>query len=412
MKRILYLILLGILIFASCKSNKNRDKVKDEHSAEFALDYEGIYKGTLPCADCGGIEIDLTLNKDKTFVYEVVYLDKVDGTSVYKGNYTIKENILTIKADKFINFFVGESSLIYLGDELKPNTGKLSKYYILKKQRNFIYEGNYETFNERKGGYLQTLSILKKEKNYEVKFSASKVREREGCKFSGMGNIKNDTLWVNISNEKDKVVDMYIVPSHDNLGVEVFTKNYDERFVMMYYCRGGSSLAGKYIKNIITKNSIGVFNDKNTIWEVLQTLPNTQINKKIGKGEFADDIYDDYEIYNNYNKLLFTITPKDTAKVDEKINRVLVNSPFFKTEKGINKNSTYKNIKETYTITKIEPTREHIVLILDEINASFTISKTKLKKGWWNDKTKTINENKIPLNAQIDDFVLWWNEKL
>ncbi len=28
----------------------------------------------------------------------------------------------------------------------------------------------------------------------------------------------------------------------------VFTKNFDERFMMMRYCRGGASLAGKYLR--------------------------------------------------------------------------------------------------------------------------------------------------------------------
>ncbi|PID94077.1 MAG: hypothetical protein CSA95_04790 [Bacteroidetes bacterium] len=410
MKKLLYLLAI-ISLFSACNSNKKRTTI-DEHSAENALDYEGVYKGTYPCADCSGIEASLTLNTDKTFVYEILYMGEKDGRFVYKGHYTVNKNIATIQVDgRPVHFFVGESALILLGEDLKPNTGELAHYYQLKKQRTFHYEGEYETFNEEKGGYTQTLSIHPKGADYEVIFSASKVKERENCRFSGIANLKKDTLWVNISNEADKEVRMYIAPSHDNLGVEVFTSNFDERFYMMRYCGGGSSLAGKYLKNRITANSIGVFNAQQTIAEVLHTLPDTQTQKKEGKGEFAEDQYDDYEIYTRNNQLLFTLTPKDTGDIYQKINRVWINSPSFRTEKGINTSSTYGDLKKAYTISNIVPTREHIVFEVEELNASFSIAKSKLKKGWWDDQAKKVNEHKIPTNAPIDHFILWWKEE-
>ncbi len=479
----LFYILAIALVFSACKTHKNKPTTTDEHTAEYALDYEGVYKGTYPCADCEGIKTTLTLNKDKSFIYETLYLGRKGKSFVYKGNYTVKGNTLTIQQDnkpihflvgestvtllgddlkpntgeladfyvlkkqrgftyqglykgtypcadcsgietklslqtdnsfvyetvyidkkdgrfvhkgkytvkddilsfkennKTLNFLIGENILTFLGENLKPNTGKLDAFYILKKQGNFNYQGKYETFNEEKGGYTQTLSIQPKGSDYEIVFSASKVKNRENCRFSGMGSIKNDTLWVNISNEKDKEVLIYIAPSHDNLGVEVFTPNFENRFYMMRYCSGGSSLAGKYIKNTITANSIGVFNQQNTIAEVLQTLPNTQVNKKVGHGEFAEDVYDDYEILNHNFKPLFTI------------------------------NATFGDIKKAYKINGFAPTREHITFNVDEINASFSIAKSKLKKGWWNEKTKKIDESKIPLNTKVDSFILWWYKK-
>ncbi len=410
MKKLLCLLAV-VLIFNACNTIKNKDSVINDCSDQDASNYEGVYKGTYPCADCSGIQVNLALNSDNTFVYKVIYLDEEDGRFVHKGKYTVKESILTIQEDsKPVHFLVGENTLTLLGHGLKPNTGELTDYYKLKKQGNFDYEGKYETFNEENGGYTQTLSIKREGKNYKVVFSASIVKNKENCIFSGVGSIKNDTIRVNLSKEKNNEILMYIAPSHDNLGVEVFTKNLEERFAIMSYCGGGASLAGKYMKNTITANSIGVFNNHNTIAEVLQTLPNTQIKKRTGHGEFFENVYDDYEIYNHDNQLLFTLTPKETGYIDQKINRVLVDSPFFKTGKGIHKNSTYKNIKAAYKINKIESTRDHIVLIVDELNANFSISKNKLKQNWWNNEKKKVNETKIPLNTQIDSFVLWWND--
>ncbi len=277
----------------------------------------------------------------------------------------------------------------------------------------FSYEGTYESLPAKHylEGYKQSLTIKKQENDkYEVKFLGSIVNGVRGCSFIGKGVIKNDTLWVDVSLEdEDKEILMIIIPTHDQLGVDVFTKNYDERFRLMLFCNGGGSLAGEYIKNSITENSIGTFTQKNTISDVLHNTPLEQIKKKKGVGEFKDDIYDDYEIYSRNGQHLFTVTPKDTGNINQKINRVLIAHPIFKTDKGIHCKSTYQDIKNAYKITKIVPTREHIVIIVKELNACLSIPKTSLKKGWWNEKTKTVNVSKIPNNAQISSLVLWWN---
>ncbi len=404
MKQLFITLTLSLLFLASCTQ---KEKQKTEN-----LDFAGVYKGSVPCADCTRIETALTLNKDKTFVYSTVYKDKVDGAFTHKGTYEIKDSIVTIQLDNApFHFLVGDNKMTLLGKSLTPNSGKLAPYYELKKQTKFAYAGKYATLSKSAEEYKQMLEITADQKNtYLVNFSASKVKDRANCNFSGVGTLKNDTLWVNIANEKDKEILMYIVPSHDNLGVDVFTKNFEERFQMMFYCKGGSSLAGRYLKKGITANNIGVVNNKMTIADVLQNIPLLQIQKKKGKGEFAEDIYDDYEIYSDNGQLLFTVTPKDTANIKQKINRVLVQHPFFKTAKGIDSNSTYGAIKKAYTITKIQPTRKHIIVSVAEINADFSISKTKLRKGWWNAKTQKVNPLKIPDTAQIDSFILWWNK--
>lgn len=404
-------ILFTTLLFGACQS---KHKTDDDSTAGYSIEHEGLYKGTYPCADCSGIEVSLRLNKDSAFVYEMVYLDKPDGHFIHRGNYHIEDNILTIE-DKEIkkHFSIEEKTLTRLDDHLQPNHGTLADYYRLQKQISFDYPGRYETFNEEKGGYTQSLTLTALGGNeYKAVFSATKVKGREGCHFSGIGELKNDTLWFNISNEKGGKVPMYIAPSHDNLGVNVFTSHDEDRFMMMYYCQGGASLAGSYLKNTISDGNIGVLNDSMSIADVVQTLPRAQIHQKAGRGEFAEDVYDDYEIYTHRNQLLLTITPQETGSTNQKINRVFINSPFFQTEKGISKNSTYEEIKKAYTIDRIEPTREYISLIVGEINAVFNIKKDKLKPGWWDEKAKTVKEDKIPPETPIDDFFLWWNEEV
>ncbi len=287
----------------------------------------------------------------------------------------------------------------------------------------FNYSGSYATTHKTKLHYHQTLVISpittstqlssKGNQHYHVEFSASEIRGRAGCSFSGTAVKKKGVLWLNVSNEPNKKFDMYLRPMQDKLGVEVFTKNFDERFMMMRYCRGGASLAGDYLKNSVTANSIGTVNSEQSIAEILQQIPKSQIKKTVGHGEFAEDIYDDYQIYDNQSdnpELLFTLTPKRTGSTEQKVNRVLINSPTFSTNKGIHSQSTYGEIRQAYTIDKIEPTREHIVLVVDDINAHFSIAKTELDKGWWNAQSKTVNMDKIPDSAKVDSFILWWNK--
>ncbi len=120
------------------------------------------------------------------------------------------------------------------------------------KKTSFQYSGNYATAYQTKDSYHQTLTISpnsQDNQHYQVVFSATKVRGRAGCSFIGTAMQKDGVLWLNVSNEADKKVAMYLRPTKDKLGIDVFTKNFDERFMMMRYCRGGGSLAGRYLRH-------------------------------------------------------------------------------------------------------------------------------------------------------------------
>jgi len=41
-----------------------------------SLDWPGIYRGVLPCADCEGIETEIKINADLTYVISSTYLGK------------------------------------------------------------------------------------------------------------------------------------------------------------------------------------------------------------------------------------------------------------------------------------------------------------------------------------------------
>ncbi|MGB3780650.1 MAG: hypothetical protein WA960_19955 [Tunicatimonas sp.] len=94
---------------------------------------------------------------------------------------------------------------------------------------------------------------------------------------------------------------------------------------------------------LITSNQVGLFTRQMTIGDIIKLLPKNQVQKKIGFGEFLDDTYDDYEIYDNVGSHLLTVTPKIQNDLMSEINRVLIVSPQYQTKEGIGLNSTTQN---------------------------------------------------------------------
>jgi uncharacterized lipoprotein NlpE involved in copper resistance len=117
---------------------KTDSAVVDGHNSQNSLDWQGIYKGILPCADCEGIETTITLNTDDTFSLTTKYLGKGDG-KVFEvnGNFTWYNTngivfLNGIKERAYL-YKVGENTLIQLDMKGYPIKGQLANKYILKK---------------------------------------------------------------------------------------------------------------------------------------------------------------------------------------------------------------------------------------------------------------------------------------
>lgn len=158
----------------------------------------------------------------------------------------------------------------------------------------------------------------------------------------------------------------------------------------------------------ITPSSVWVFQKGATIGEVLSMYPADLIHKTIGTDEFGEPYYDNYEIYDSTGTHLLTLTPERQNKMTSKINRVLIVDSRFRTENGIGINSTYSDLLNFCTVTDYQPTIERIVLIVDSLNASFSISKKDLKPGWWDENEKDINPSKVPGDSKILGLTVWW----
>lgn len=147
MKNRALLITLLTLVMISCKNNQTSDKeelnienstvsteFKDEHTAENSLDWMGEYQGTLPCADCEGIQTTIILNQDGTFSSKERYLKDPIVEVENNGSFSWDESgfIVTLQTDNFTQSYrVVERAIIYLNQDGNEISGELAPLYRL-----------------------------------------------------------------------------------------------------------------------------------------------------------------------------------------------------------------------------------------------------------------------------------------
>jgi len=157
MKKVVIAVSLVFLSLISCQKQADKDgksddtttvvndsassTVSDEHNSQNSLDYLGMYKGVLPCADCNGISTNIILSKDLSYEIITVYLGKREKIHREKGTFTWNKEGNTIILNEIKNapnqYFVGENTLIQLDMEGKRITGELANKYVLVKLPSF-----------------------------------------------------------------------------------------------------------------------------------------------------------------------------------------------------------------------------------------------------------------------------------
>ena len=115
MKKTGLAILLASFIIVGCASNQDKaNKVPDMHTADIALDWQGTYEGTFPCADCEAIQVQLELLPNKTYKLKQEYVTNRPGNRVFEtgGKFEFdKSNPSLIRLDEKADnsvYFVGE----------------------------------------------------------------------------------------------------------------------------------------------------------------------------------------------------------------------------------------------------------------------------------------------------------------
>jgi heat shock protein HslJ len=140
-KQFLFITLILFTIISACNSNpkpeQNLDAMPD--NSRTSLDWPGVYRGVLPCADCEGIETEITINTDLTYLISSTYLGKNEETLREKGSFKWDEagaKITLENVDPKVStnqYLVGENILFKLDEEGNRIEGDLKEMNQLKK---------------------------------------------------------------------------------------------------------------------------------------------------------------------------------------------------------------------------------------------------------------------------------------
>jgi len=159
----------------------------------------------------------------------------------------------------------------------------------------------------------------------------------------------------------------------------------------------------------ISKQHIGLLTDSTQVKDIEAIFAKDSISKFISGDEFNGSI-NNIEIFKKTGEKLLVLTPNVALDSTATIESIQVIAPQYKTSKGISTLSTFKDIYDAYNITKISNQINSVSVFVDEINASFVISKKELPANLQFDLNLKFEEAHIPDNAKIKYFFLLWDE--
>ncbi|MHA7816940.1 MAG: copper resistance protein NlpE N-terminal domain-containing protein [Pseudohaliea sp.] len=131
-----------ILLMSACAAGSpeptdpSPPKPDPAHNSRLSLDWDGTYRGILPCADCPGIETVITLTADGTYLRAVRFLEREDGYRRDQGEFewNAAGSAVTLgDGEGSQRYQVGEDRLFFLDRRGQRIAGELAENYVLVK---------------------------------------------------------------------------------------------------------------------------------------------------------------------------------------------------------------------------------------------------------------------------------------
>jgi hypothetical protein len=114
------------------------------------------------------------------------------------------------------------------------------------------------------------------------------------------------------------------------------------------------------------------------------------------------------EIYEKGGVKLLLLSPEDENDPNSVITNIQIFDNRYKTEKGLNLGSTFKDVKTNYIISDIETTINAVVIFLEGSDIFITIDKNQLPENLRYDPSVTIEATQIPDTATFKYFMVGW----
>ncbi len=156
---------------------------------------------------------------------------------------------------------------------------------------------------------------------------------------------------------------------------------------------------------LITENSIGKLERTSLVRDLNVIFVNDSVVKDTTSVNLSSNAKK-IKIFEDDGRLLLTITPS-TDSIPT-IENVRIEDGRFKTEKGVGLASTFKDIKDNYTINKVVNSMNNVVIFLKDSNIYFTIDRDQLPESLRYGNTRNIEPVQIPDDAKIKYMMIGW----
>lgn len=153
---------------------------------------------------------------------------------------------------------------------------KTSNNDTIKKRNPINFEGDYMDGSKNKGGWWMEVKIRKIDHDgeYSITVHSSKIKSMECCSFDKRGLVKNDTLFLTIT-DWQRPITAIITKNKNVITFDVIEKQPDDRYVLNWYCCGGASLMGSYkMVPLKTQNKENKLEIQNTAWSLVDIEQN------------------------------------------------------------------------------------------------------------------------------------------
>ena len=192
-----FICITGLIFCKSSSTAKKGTSPSSSDNSQTSLDWDGIYYGVLPCADCPGIQTTLYLNKDLSFKLREKYLGKPNSAQEYTGKFSWNSagNTITLMGlqsnTRPVSFFVGENTVTQLDIKGNKISGELADRYVLSKDAYAIQE-KYWKLTELYGKPVIMDSTFRREPHVIFKNTDNRFNGHGGCNgFSGTYELRS-----------------------------------------------------------------------------------------------------------------------------------------------------------------------------------------------------------------------------
>jgi heat shock protein HslJ len=185
MTRSLLLFALSATLLIQCKTTRQESGSGEMtgDNSKTSLDWQGVYRGVLPCEDCSGLQTEIRLLPGDTYEMSYQYLGKNEDVVRSKGSlmWNNQGSIITlVNVGEPNRYLVGENVLIKLDLQGNRIGGDLAEKYKLKKDLNTITE-KYWKLVELNGQKVVRKEDQTREPHFILKDSGNQVNGNGGC---------------------------------------------------------------------------------------------------------------------------------------------------------------------------------------------------------------------------------------